>query len=135
MINHYFLPSYTIVFFLVRMESCVPYNNTPPLHPLFYLDLNLTLPHCTSLSQPHSIVTSLHLFISTSQLGNKDEAMSNYISALHTYEDVQGKKSTSYVSTLANLGNKIKMNKSKMSLNHCLYDTNTSYLCATVKMK
>ena len=43
---------------------------------------------------------------STSQLGNKDEAMSNYISALHTYEDVQGKKSTSYVSTLANLGNK-----------------------------
>lgn len=30
--------------------------------------------------------------------------MDNYILALHTYEEVQGKRSTSYVSTLANLG-------------------------------
>ena len=30
--------------------------------------------------------------------------MDNYIAALHTYEEVQGKRATSYVSTLANLG-------------------------------
>ena len=43
------------------------------------------------------------------QLGNKDDAMNNYIAALHTYEDVQGKKSTSYVSTLNNLGTYVRI--------------------------
>lgn len=38
------------------------------------------------------------------QLGRKEEALSNYLMALHTYELASGKKSTSYVSTLANLG-------------------------------
>ena len=40
----------------------------------------------------------------TNQLGNKDEAMKNYLAALHIYEEVSGKRSSSYVSTLANLG-------------------------------
>lgn len=41
---------------------------------------------------------------SHAQLGNKDEALSNYIASLHVYEAVSGKKSPSYISTLANLG-------------------------------
>ena len=44
------------------------------------------------------------IWLVTMQLGNKDEAMKNYLAALHIYEEVSGKKSPSYVSTLANLG-------------------------------
>jgi hypothetical protein len=44
------------------------------------------------------------MLVFSRQLGRKEEALSNYLMALHTYELASGKKSTSYVSTLANLG-------------------------------
>jgi tetratricopeptide (TPR) repeat protein len=39
-------------------------------------------------------------------LGNSDAAMTKYTEALHAYSDLVGKKHTSYISTLANLGKK-----------------------------
>ena len=83
---------YCTVLYCTALYSTLPYSTllystllfcTPPL----LLDDNIAVSH-----------------VSHVQLGNKDEALSNYIASLHVYEAVSGKQSPSYISTLANLG-------------------------------
>ncbi len=46
-------------------------------------------------------------------LGEYDSALTRYTDALHVYEDVQGKKSASYASTLSNMGSLYRLKASE----------------------